>query len=194
MQIEFCIRDKAHYEVAKAIFAGEPNISVSHTTITKGAHPVLISAGNSFGEMNGGVDAYINSHLSSYTPDTHIERSVKANINKFYMGELSVGTSIIVPTQHPFHHLLIYSPTMRVAEDVSESLNAYLAFRSALLIMKNNRIEAASCPLFCSGAGCMDVAKSCRQMKEAYHSVAQGNLIGGDWKVYHSHHRHLLGL
>ena len=132
--------------------------------------------------------------LMATPEDNGLEKAVKAHINKLYMGELPVGSSIIVPTQHPFHHLLIYSPTMRVAEDVSDSLNAYLAFRSALLVMKNNRIEAASTPLFCTGAGSMDVAKACKQMKEAYISVTQGNLIGGDWKVYHSHHRLLKAL
>lgn len=194
MKIEFCIRDKPQYEIAKSIFADQPNISVSHTTITNGAYSTLISAGNSFGEMNGGVDRYINAHLSSYTPDSHIDDFVKAQINRFYYGELPVGSSIVLRTQHPTHRLLIYSPTMRVAEDVSGSLNAYLAFRSALVIMKNNDIQEASCPLFCTGAGCMDVAKACKQMKEAYISITQGNLIGGDWKTYHSHHRHLLGL
>jgi hypothetical protein len=83
---------------------------------------------------------------------------------------------------------------MRVAEDVSNSINAYLAFRGALLIMKNNNISSASTPLFCSGAGCMTVRKACNQMKEAYKSIIEGNLIGKDWLYYHSNHRGLYNL
>ena len=191
MKIEFCIKDKASYEIAKSIFQDIPDITVSLNTITNGMYNVLISAGNSFAEMNGGVDGIINTHLSGYTPHMYIQQNVKDYINKYFMGELPVGRSVLVYTQHPKHRTLIYTPTMRVAEDVSNTINAYLAFRSALILMKDNNIYAASCPLFCTGAGCMSLVQACNQMKEAYLSVQKGNLIGKDWQYYHQNHRYL---
>jgi O-acetyl-ADP-ribose deacetylase (regulator of RNase III) len=193
MKIEFCIKDRPTYEVAKSIFQDIPDITVTLNTITNGMYDVLISAGNSFAEMNGGVDGIINTHLSGYTPTMYIQIKVKDYINRYFMGELPVGRSILIPTNHPRHHKLIYSPTMRVAEDVSNTINAYLAFRSALILMKDNKITAASAPLFCTGAGCMSIVQACNQMKEAYLSVVNGNLIGKDWQYYHQNHRHLHG-
>jgi O-acetyl-ADP-ribose deacetylase (regulator of RNase III) len=135
--------------------------------------------------MNGGVDGMIN------TPNSYIQEYVKLIINDKFYGKLPVGQSILIPTQHPTHRYLIYTPTMRVAEDVSNSLNAYLAFRSSLVLMKNNKITSASIPIFCTGAGCMDIVRAYEQMKEAYLSVKTGNLINGNWKIYHEHHRFL---
>jgi hypothetical protein len=90
---------------------------------------------------------------------------------------------------------LIYTPTMRVAEPVQDTLNAYIAFRSALVLMKNANIDAASTSLFCTGAGEMSVLRACKQMKEAYISVMSGNLLGGKrWPDFHAHHRYLRAL
>lgn len=194
MKIEICVKDTNSYQVVKDIFQDIPDIIVTNNTIINGIYSTLISAGNSFAEMNGGVDGLINTHLSGYTPTMYIQQDVKNYINKEFMGELPVGRSIVISTKHPRHTKLIYTPTMRVAEDVSNTLNAYLAFRGALLLMKQNNITAASTPLFCTGAGCMSLIKSCYQMKEAYKSVVEGNLINKDWQYYHKNHRTLLGL
>lgn len=144
--------------------------------------------------MNGGVDGIINTHLSSFTPTKYIQEDVKHIINKEYMGELPVGQSVILPTCHPKHKILIYTPTMRVAENVANSINAYLAFRGALLLMRKNNISSAAISLLCSGAGGMSIQQSCNQMLEAYKSVMDGHLIDKDWKYYHSNHRHLHNL
>lgn len=191
MKIEFCIKDPSLYHITKDIFRDLPHITVSNVSITNAQYGTIISAGNSFAEMNGGVDGIINTHLSGYTPDRYIQQDVKACINRYFAGELPVGQSVLIPTRHPKHTSLIYTPTMRVAEDVSTTLNAYLAFRSALLVMKENNIPAASTPVFCTGVGGMSIYKACYQMKEAFKSVISGNLIGKDWPYYHQNHRFL---
>jgi len=176
MNIEICVTDKNVYDITKSIFANTPNIKITLNSITNASYPILISAGNSFAEMNGGVDGIINTHLSSFTPDRYIQKDVKEIINKQFAGELPVGQSIIIPTYHPKHKFLIYSPTMRVAENVENTINSYLAFRSALILMENNKINYASTPLFCSGAGGMIIKQTCYQMLEAYNSVITKNL------------------
>ena len=144
--------------------------------------------------MNGGIDGIINTLLSAYTPSRYIQEDVKSVINNKYIGELPVGTSILVKANHPRYTSLIYTPTMRVAENVSNSINAYLAFRSSLLLMMHTQIKYASVPLFCTGAGAMSIIKSCNQMKEAYTSISKKLLLNGDWNIYHSHHRKLLNM
>ena len=194
MNIEVCIIDNNQYQIAKSIFSDCPDFIIIKKSITEASHPVIVAAGNSFGEMNGGVDRYINYHLSLHTPDKYIQSDVKNVINNKFYGELPVGQSIIVSTSHPFHKFLIYTPTMRVAEDVHDSLNAYLAFRSAIVLAMNCNIRGLSTPLFCTGAGFMNVSMACKQMKEAYISVANKTLSGGDWKTFHEHHRYLKNL
>jgi O-acetyl-ADP-ribose deacetylase (regulator of RNase III) len=191
MKIEFCIPNKAQCAIAQAMFADISDILVSNTSITNCIYPVIISAGNSFAEMNGGVDGLINGYLSGYTPTSYIQDDVKEHIATLYAGELPVGQSIVIPTRHPRVHGLIYTPTMRVAEEVGNTINAYLAFRGALTAMRRYNIQAASAPLFCTGAGAMDTRTSCFQMKEAYLSVQNGTLIGKGWKEFHAHHRYL---
>jgi O-acetyl-ADP-ribose deacetylase (regulator of RNase III) len=194
LNIEFCVPNREAFEIARAIFADIPTIKVSNTSITAAQYSTIISAGNSFGEMNGGIDGIINTLLSAYTPSRYIQEDVKSVINNKYIGELPVGTSILVKTNHPRYTSLIYTPTMRVAENVSTTLNAYLAFRSSLLLMMHAQIKYASVPLFCTGAGAMSIIKSCNQMKEAYTSITKKILINGDWNIYHSHHRKLLNM
>ena len=49
-----------------------------------------------------------------------------------YCGEQPVGTTLLVRTYHPAIRWVAHMPTMRVPEDVGDSLNAYIAFRSLL--------------------------------------------------------------
>jgi O-acetyl-ADP-ribose deacetylase (regulator of RNase III) len=191
MKIEFCIPDRTAFQTVQPIFSGMENVSVVNTSITNGKYPALISAGNSFAEMNGGVDGIINSHLSGYTPEYYIQDRVKQEIAEKFAGELPVGQAIAVRVKHPKHGWLIYAPTMRVPEDVSGTLNAYLAFRGALVSMKQNGIEAASAPLFCTAAGCMSVLRAAKQMRAAIESVRSMDLVGKDWIFYHENHRKL---
>src|SRR6185295_8330217 len=56
----------------------------------------MVSAANSFGLMDGGVDAAI----TRYFGDDLMAR-VQQRIIDEYMGEQSVGTSFIIETHHP---------------------------------------------------------------------------------------------
>lgn len=194
--IELCVPDRSTYEAARGFFAERREdhrgrIEVAHKSIVAARHTALVSAGNSFAEMNGGVDGIINTHLSSCSA-AYVQDAVKAVIRAQFAGELPVGQCVVVRTQHPAHTHLAYAPTMRVAEDVSASLNAYLAFRGALLELRRAGIASASAPLFCTGAGGMAPLTSCFQMLEAWQTLDGGTLLDGDWTTFHRHHRTLV--
>jgi hypothetical protein len=65
--------------------------------------------------------------------------------------------------------------------DVSETVNAYLAFRAALLAVReaNRRrpgmIRSILCPGMCTYFGHMSPEKSARQMRFAHRLVAEGD-------------------
>ena len=199
MKIELCVPDVPAYNIARNVFAQSKDFEVRNTSITNANAAFMASPGNSFGEMNGGVDGIINTHLSSNLTNYRRDTLVKDAICKSYAGELPVGSAVVVHVPyHPKQNYLIYAPTMRVAEELpQESINAYLAMRAVLVAYEQkfkSRNAVIACPLFCTGAGAMPVERACRQMLEAHNTFMNMSLVGGDWQTFHNHHRSLLSL
>ena len=194
INIEICILDKSTYDIVNS-YVSQSSLSrffkVHQKSIVNASYSTIVSAGNSFGEMNGGVDGIINTLLSSYTPHKYIQQDIKDILRKEHYGELHVGQSILIPTSHPKYTHLIYAPTMRVPEDVSKTINAYIAFRSVVITMMKNGLYSVSTPLFCTGAGNMCVEDCIHQMVFAVDSIVNDTLTSNicDWKTYHDHHR-----
>lgn len=183
----------------------------------RGPDVALVTAGNSFGEMNGGVDGIINTYLSS--PDERMHTVVKRAIASRYLGEQPVGTCLLVPSLRPSAAgYLAHAVTMRVPQDVSDTLNSYTALRSALVeIVRHNarlsvdlrihnsrthnsrsdtKIRTIVCPLLCTGAGGMDVVTSARQMRRAWDAVFGQDAVLeplSDWQRIWARERALLG-
>lgn len=129
----------------------------------------MVSPANSFGIMDGGLDLAIRYELGH-----DIETRVQAEIQRTFHGELPVGTATIVETGNPKWPHLIVAPTMRMPMDVSNTLNAYLAFRAILNVVKQhnaahqkNKIESFVCPGLATGVGHMSPQKSAHQMRLA---------------------------
>jgi O-acetyl-ADP-ribose deacetylase (regulator of RNase III) len=179
----------------EAAFRGS-HFSVRYESITKTRMPCVISAGQSFGEMNGGVDGILNTFLSSQdSSGKYVQARVKRAIQNECGGELGVGQCLTVTTAHPFVRTLLYAATMRVAEPVADTLNAYLAFRAALVQAAKSDVQGVSSPLFCTGAGEMPIGRACRQMRAAYDSIVFGNDVErATWPDFHAHHRRLKAL
>jgi O-acetyl-ADP-ribose deacetylase (regulator of RNase III) len=179
----------------EAAFRGSPFLVV-YESITQTRMPCVITAGQSFGEMNGGVDGIVNSFLSSYdSSGEYVQARVKRAIQLECGGELGVGQCLAVGTAHPRVRTLLYTATMRVAEPVSDTLNAYLAFRAALVQAAKSDVRGVASPLFCTGDGEMPVGRACRQMRAAYDSIVFGNDVQrATWTDFHAHHRRLKAL
>lgn len=176
---------------------GHAGFHVRQCNITEARHDTIVSAGNSFAEMNGGVDGIINTHLSAFTPTSRIQARVKAAISRDWRGELPVGAAIVIDAQHPVHRRLVYAPTMRMASELPPgSLNAYIAFRGALVAAVRHGVTHLSTPLFCTGAGGVPVRVAVAQMLAAYASVTQPeqDQTGWQWPELHARHRELLQL
>lgn len=107
----------------------------------------VISPANSFGFMDGGVDA-----VYTYQLGPQVQEQLQARLAELHDGELPIGQAIIVPTGRAEIPWCISAPTMRTPGFVGDSLNAYLAFRAALLaVREHNRgrdrpIRSILCP------------------------------------------------
>ncbi|EEI6908197.1 phage tail protein, partial [Salmonella enterica] len=69
----------------------------------------MVSAANSFGLMDGGVDAAITAYFGP-----QLQGRVQQHILREYLGEQPVGTAFVIETGNSKHPWLVHAPTMRV--------------------------------------------------------------------------------
>ena len=125
----------------------------------------IVTPGNSFGIMDGGLDWYIGFAF----PD--IEERVQAAIMADpWRGELHVGSAIVLPLAAG--KSMCYAPTMRTPSPcASGSINAYLAMRGALIACAAAGLKTVAVPLLCHGVGKMSPDASIRQIKHAHRTL-----------------------
>jgi len=112
-------------------FCGDiEGITIYRGSILDVACDAVVSPANSFGFMDGGIDAL---YLDYFGPD--IQMRVRRLIYERHHGELVVGAADIVETSDERIPYLIVAPTMRVPMALHESVNPYLAARAALLLV-----------------------------------------------------------
>jgi len=159
-------------------FAGTPVAVQSGDVLQAARGAVLVSPANSFGWMDGGLDAAIARAYAVHGVD--ITARVQAAIRREAVGELVVGQALVIPTpEGPFRYLMS-APTMRTPRPVPWSLNAYLAFRAVLLAAQAWDAAHPEAPLptifvpgLATGAGFMPVRRCARQMRAAWDAVRQ---------------------
>lgn len=188
----FCL-DTNTAEALRVAFFDLPNVDVKRANITTSTQECVATAGNSFGFMDGGVDTAVN-YMFSPPDSISICEKVKHIIKTEWFGEQPVGTCLLLNVQHPYVKWLAHAPTMRVPEDVSTTLNAYIAFRAVLIATVKAGIKSLACPCFCTAAGQMPLYRASQQMRMAYDSVFCQQPPQRDWKWAHATHRHLKSL
>jgi O-acetyl-ADP-ribose deacetylase (regulator of RNase III) len=129
----------------------------------------MVSAANSFGLMDGGVDAAITQYFGY-----ELEERVQKRILDEFLGEQPVGTSIIVETNYPKHPYIAHTPTMRVPMDIARTDNVYLAMWAMLLAVRQHnlkferQIKIVACPGLGTATGHVPYRQAARQMALAY--------------------------
>jgi O-acetyl-ADP-ribose deacetylase (regulator of RNase III) len=97
----------------------------------------LVSPANSFGFMDGGIDAQ---YFDRWGPD--VQDRLRLRILERHHGELLVGAAEIIETSNHDHPFLIAAPTMRVPMALgADTVNPYLATRAALLLVREGKFE-----------------------------------------------------
>ncbi|MEM1167923.1 MAG: macro domain-containing protein [Cyanobacteria bacterium P01_H01_bin.35] len=147
-----------------------PNIEIINNYFEEvPEYDCLVSPANSFGLMDGGMDAAI----IKYFGDS-LMTSVQQKILDEYLGEQPVGTSMIVETGHPQHRFLAHTPTMRVPMSIAGTDIPYVAMWAMLLeVRRHNRqqeqqIRTVVCPGLGTGIGKVSYQEAARQMALAY--------------------------
>ncbi|MEH2030583.1 MAG: macro domain-containing protein [Nostoc sp.] len=114
----------------------------------------MVSPANSFGMMDGGIDAAIIRFFGH-----SLMARVQQRILEDYLGEQPVGTSLIVETGHHKHPFLAHTPTMRVPMIITGTDIPYIAMWAMLLAVRHHnqqarqKINTIACPGLGTGIG-----------------------------------------
>jgi len=133
------------------------------------AFDCIVSAANSFGLMDGGVDAAITRFFGG-----DLQRVVQRRILDEYLGEQPVGTSMIVETGHSAHPFVAHTPTMRVPMTIARTDNVYRAMWAMLIAVRRHnqtsdqRIGVMACPGLGTRTGQVPFHEAAHQMALAY--------------------------
>lgn len=208
MNITFAFTDTRIASAFSTAFGEDlPNVKFEHGCVGQVAcnrnTDCIVTTANSFGRMDGGVDGTVNALMTGYEPGfCYFHERVQRMIASRFCGEQPVGTCMLVRTHHPTIPYVAHMPTMRVPEDVGQSLNAYLAFRSLLVEVtahdnndvQTKKISSLVCVPCCANSGCMPIERSARQMRAAYDSVFSVRPDVTSWPSLHVNHRTLKAL
>jgi O-acetyl-ADP-ribose deacetylase (regulator of RNase III) len=169
-KIHLCALDSAMAAAWSDLFSSQPDVQIHEGDILTRTADAILSPANSFGFMDGGIDlAY--SHFFGW----EIQDRLQEVLRRDHSGELLVGSAVIVPTRHDRVPHLVSAPTMRVPENISRTVNVYLAFRAALLaVQASTEIKSLLSPALGTGVGCMPMERAARQMYAAYAEVILG--------------------
>ncbi|KAL6077931.1 Phage-tail assembly protein-like protein [Balamuthia mandrillaris] len=152
-------------------FKGLPDVKFQHCRFEQlPKFDCMVSAANSFGLMDGGVDAAITAFFGD-----QLQQRVQQHIIDHFDGEQPVGTSFILPTNHPRHPWLAHTPTMRVPMSIQGTDHVYLAMKAMLRAIKDhnqahpdNAIRSVACTGLGTFYGMMALDEAARQMALAY--------------------------
>lgn len=133
----------------------------------------MVSAANSFGIMDGGVDGAITRYFGR-----GLMGRVQDRIIAEYSGEQPVGTSEIIRTGNDAHPWLAHTPTMRVPSDIRGTDNVYLAMKAMLDRVRGfnidyeefpeDQINIVACPGLGTLTGRLSPEDAAKQMALAY--------------------------
>ncbi len=162
-------------------FCGDlPFVTVHRGSIPDVEADAVVSPANSFGFMDGGIDAL---YMDQFGPD--IQLRVRRQIYDQHAGEIVTGAADIVKTAHERIQFLIAAPTMRVPMVLRDSPNAYLAARAVFLLVQRgpfstgrhagqriaDHIRTVAMPGLGTGVGCIGFNTSARQVRAAIDDV-----------------------
>ena len=160
-----------------------PGVEIHRGSILDVQCDAMVSPANSFGFMDGGVDALYVRRFGSQLP-----LRVRDQILEHHGGELLVGEADIVETGDNDVPFLICAPTMRVPMVLGETVSPYLAARAVLRLLRHGSfrgapfpgvairdlVGAVAMPGLGTGTGGVPPAICARQVRAAFEDVVLG--------------------
>ena len=161
-------------------------------------YDVMVAAANSFGLMDGGIDAAI----TAYFGET-LMHEVQRRIVRDFQGEQPVCTCLLVPidSERPTRWLA-HTPTMQVPLDIRGTTNVYFAMKALLREAATHEDELRRpgsgdeprvlCPALGTGVGRVPPEEAARQMAIAYRNHFEAPTGPLSWDFAMRRHGELL--
>ncbi|MGO1080131.1 macro domain-containing protein [Inquilinus sp. CA228] len=179
-------------------FAGLDDVRVHRGSIFDVACDAVVSPANSFGFMDGGIDAL---YLDRF--GVEVQTRLRRLILDRHHGELPIGSAEVVETGDPTQPFLIAAPTMRVPMVLGpETVNPYLATRAVLLLTRHgtfptgerlsDRVRTIAFPGMGTGVGRVPAEICARQMRTAVDEfLLDGYRMPKSWAEASERHQRL---
>lgn len=152
------------------------NVEIVQGSILNINCDAIVSPANSFGFMDGGIDALYTRYFGA-----QLQAALQQLIQTKHHGELLVGNAEIVPTQNDKIPYLIAAPTMRVPMILKGSVNPYLAARAVLLLIKHGAmpdgtpiaqvVKRVAFPGLGTGVGQVSFGTCAHQVRQAIEEI-----------------------
>ncbi len=178
MKLILAAMDPALVDAWQKEFRGIANVQIHRGSILDVPANALVSPANSYGFMDGGIDA-----LYSENFGWDLQLCLRRAILERHHGELLVGSAEIVLTGNDTHPYLIAAPTMRVPMILdTKTVNPFLATRAALLLIRHgafaveplvgmkvrDQVTTVAFPGMGTGVGQVPPTVCARQMRAAF--------------------------
>jgi O-acetyl-ADP-ribose deacetylase (regulator of RNase III) len=155
-------------------------VTMYHGSILEVGCDAVVSPANSYGFMDGGIDAVFMNHFGS-----DIQMRVRRQIYDYHHGELVVGQADAVETGNERIPFLIVAPTMRVPMVLQDTVNPYLAARAVFILVTrgtflsgkhagqpiSDHIKTVAMPGLGTGAGKVGFNICARQVRAAINDI-----------------------
>jgi O-acetyl-ADP-ribose deacetylase (regulator of RNase III) len=133
MDLLLVAQDPRLADAWRRAFADLEGVSIEEGSILDHPADAVVSPANSFGFMDGGIDAV---YLDAF--GAGVQTRLRRLIFEKHHGELLVGNAEIVETDDARHPYLIAAPTMRVPMALPpETVNPYLATRAVMILLRH---------------------------------------------------------
>ena len=144
----------------------EGRVEVLRESIIHVKVDAVTSPANSFGFMDGGLDAL---YTQYYGPQ--LQQRLQRMIREKADGELLVGQALQVETGYPPVPWCICAPTMRVPRALETPEPAYLATRAAVRCALLAGLNSLAIPGMGTGTGGLHPQRAARAMMHAIHDA-----------------------
>jgi O-acetyl-ADP-ribose deacetylase (regulator of RNase III) len=162
---------------------GLPDVEVYRGSILDVKCDAVVSPANSFGFMEGGIDAVYVERFG-----LRIATRVRDQILEHHAGELMVGEASIIETGDRDIPFLICAPTMRVPMRLAGTVNPYLAARAVFRLVEHGHfmgapfpgvavrdlVRVVAMPGLGTGTGGVAPERCAGQVRAAYEAVVMG--------------------
>ena len=183
MKIYLCAREDDLFKAWELFCDHHDFVFVTKQDIMSVDAEAVVSPSNSFGFMTGGIDLLYKNYIGQI-----LEDDLRKKIALEFNHELPVGQAVSIQIKSPpliKYRYVISAPTMRVPENISHTINAFLAAKAAFIEAEKIGVSSIVFPGLGTGTGSMLAEDCAKQMNAAINYVyVDKRIYGGPENLY----------